>query len=193
MSERLTHQLASSCPLILVLALMAPLPAAGGAGEGEAEPLVGTPTREEVEAAEPEWVAAEVAAEIDARAAQALSRVEPGAEVVVYFGTWCSDSKRELARFWRALDETGSAVPFPIRYVAVSRSKEEPAAEVAGADLLFVPTFVVRRDGAEVGRIVEQAPTGIEVDLLALLRGEASGVLTGSQPQLMEAEGAPLP
>jgi hypothetical protein len=42
-----------------------------------------------------------------------------------------------------------------------------------------VPTFIVRRGGHEVGRVVEEAPHGIETDLLALLTGEAGGVLSG--------------
>ena len=35
-----------------------------------------------------------------------------------------------------------------------------------------------RCDGVEVGRIVESAPHGVEVDLLALLNGTATGVLS---------------
>ena len=45
----------------------------------------------------------------------------------------------------------------------------------------YLPTFIVRRDGHEVGRIVETAPNGIEHDLLALLTGKAHGVLTTRQ------------
>ena len=151
--------------------------------EDEGPPLVGVVSREEVEAHEPGWVAAEIEAQPDAGAARALLDVEPGAEVTVYLGTWCSDSRRELARLWRAFDDTGIGLavepPFGLEYVAVDRAKEQPADRLAGVGLEYVPTFVVRRGGEEVGRVVEISPNGIEHDLLALLSGEASGVVSG--------------
>jgi hypothetical protein len=99
--------------------------------------------------------------------------------VTVFLGTWCSDSRREVARLWRALDQVGGLVPFEVEYVAVDRAKSAPADLVAGQDLRYVPTFVVEREGEEVGRVVESAPGGIESDLLALLTGEASGTVSG--------------
>jgi hypothetical protein len=51
-------------------------------------------------------------------------------------------------------------------------------AVVDGADVRRVPTFVVIRDGREVGRIVESSPRGVESDLGALLRGECRGVVS---------------
>jgi thiol-disulfide isomerase/thioredoxin len=139
--------------------------------------LVGPVTREKVEAV-PDWMQAEVDARPDPAAAAALAAVEPGAEVTVYFGSWCSDSRRELPRFWKALDAAGGSVPFEIRYVAVDRQKQEPAAALAKDGVRYVPTFIVRRDGREVGRVVETSPKGIESDLLALLTGQAHGVLS---------------
>ncbi|HEX5759379.1 MAG TPA: hypothetical protein VF121_09315 [Thermoanaerobaculia bacterium] len=157
----------------------APAPEAAPAAE---EPiLTGEVTREQVEEFLPDWVQEEVAAQPDAAAVQALAAVPAGAEVTVYLGTWCSDSRRELARFWRVLDEAGGTLPFALRYVAVGRDKNEPAALTAGAGLLYVPTFVVERDGREVGRIVEAAPRGIEGDLAALLDGTASGVVSARE------------
>jgi thiol-disulfide isomerase/thioredoxin len=155
---------------------------AGGDRAGEEpkkdEPVVVGPTgREAVEAAVPDWVQAEVEAQPDAEAAQALAAVESGAEVTVFLGTWCGDSRRELARFWRALDDTGGVAPFRIRYIGVDRAKKEPAAAVAESDIRYLPTFIVLRDGREVGRIVETSPHGIEKDLLALLTGRTTGVI----------------
>jgi thiol-disulfide isomerase/thioredoxin len=162
-------------------------PPAGEPGPTRERPvLTGELTREAVEAAVPDWVDAEVAAEIDAEAARALAGVAPGAEVAVYFGTWCGDSRRELPRLWRALDEVGSMVPFDLELVGVDRAKSEPADRLAGVDLRYVPTFVVRRDGREVGRIVETSPLGIERDLLALLTGQVGGVISASRPELVD-------
>lgn len=164
---------------------------AAAAAETPATP-VGPVTREQVEAAVPDWVQAEAEAQIDAEAARGLAAVEPGAEVTVFLGTWCSDSRRELSRLWRALDtaaaETGGAMPFDIRYIAVDEQKAQPADRIAESGIRFVPTLIVRRDGREVGRIVEHSPHGVEEDLLALLTGRAQGVVTASAGA---AEGAP--
>jgi thiol-disulfide isomerase/thioredoxin len=139
--------------------------------------LLGPVSREKVEAV-PEWVQAEVDARPEAAAAAALAAVEPGAEVTVYLGSWCGDSRREVPRFWKALDAAGAAVPFTVRYVAVDRQKKEPADAVAQDGIRYLPTFIVRRGGHEVGRVVETSPKGIESDLLALLNGSAHGVLS---------------
>ncbi len=149
-------------------------------GDEHKEPtLLGPTTREAVEAAEPEWVAAEVAAMPDEAAAQELAAVEPGAAVTVYLGTWCSDSRRELSRFWRAVDEAGGEVPFTVEYVAVDRAAKRPPELEREQGLRWVPTFIVRRGGEEVGRVVEVSPHGIEKDLLALLDGDLHGVVSG--------------
>lgn len=163
------------------VACAAPPPAPAAAEEEPPASIVGPTTREAVEAAEPSWVGATVEAEIDVDDATALATVEPGAEVTIFLGTWCDDSRREVPRLWRALDQVGGLVPFEIEYVAVDREKREPAARVEAAGVRYVPTFIVRRGGEEVGRVVEISPNGIETDLLALLSGEASGVLTASE------------
>lgn len=180
-----------SRPALAGLLLLLALPSCGGAegpeaAEAEGEPvLLGEVTREEIEEAVPSWVAETASAQIHEAEAAALASVEPGAEVTVFLGTWCSDSHREVPRLWRALDhaegQAGGEVPFEVEYVAVDRDKEEPADLLAGQDLAYVPTLVVRRDGREVGRIVESAPGGVEADLLMLLEGFAWGVLTGRE------------
>jgi hypothetical protein len=160
--------------------------------------LVGPVTREQVEAAVPAWVQAGVEASPDLAAARALAGVAPGAEVTVLLGTWCSDSRREISRLWKAFDAIGATsgggagggLPFTLTYIGVDEAKREPAAAVAAAGLKYVPTLVVRRDGREVGRIVESSPHGVELDLLALLGGKAAGLLTAN-PKLTAAGSAP--
>jgi len=144
------------------------------------EVLVGETTRAAIEAA-PEWVAAEAESQPDTAASTALATVPPGAEVTIFLGTWCGDSRREVPRLWKALDIAGSwgvDVPFAIHYIGVDRQKKEPSAPVTNNDIRYVPTFIVSREGREVGRIVEESPHGIEKDLLALLTGQAQGLIT---------------
>src|SRR5438270_6445528 len=115
--------------LSTVLMLAALAGAAAPPAQEESVP-VGPVTREMVEAT-PEWMQAEVDAKPEPAAAKALAAVEPGAEVTVFLGTWCGDSRREVPRFWKALDAAGGSVPFQLRYVAVDRQKKEPADALA--------------------------------------------------------------
>jgi hypothetical protein len=143
--------------------------------------LLGPLTRERIEETVPDWVKESNAAHPDSAATRELAAVEPGAEVIVYLGTWCSDSRREVSRLWRALDEAGAGgqdLPFSVRYVGIDEDKKRPEADVQVAGLRFLPTIIVRRGGREQGRIVESAPHGVETDLLTLLNGHASGLLT---------------
>lgn len=138
--------------------------------------IVGEATREQIEA-DPAWVTAEVESQPDPEACKALASVPPGADVTIFLGTWCGDSRREVPRFWKALDLAGT-VPFSIHYIGVDRQKKEPSAPVTNNDIRYVPTFIVYREGREVGRIVEESPHGIEKDLLALLTGQAQGLIS---------------
>jgi hypothetical protein len=133
--------------------------------------------RAEIIAAEPRFDPSN-GAEPAAEAIAALASVTPGAEITIVLGLWCGDSRRELSRFFRALDAMGSEPPFSIRYIAVDRAKEAPGGAIDGLDIRYVPTFIVRRDGAELGRVVESAPRGLETELASLLRGETSGVVS---------------
>ena len=152
-------------------------PAAGAPVPSAPEVGVGVTTREAIEAAVPAWAGERASTQVDATASAALARVAPGAEVIVVLGTWCGDSRREVPRLWRALEVAGE-VPFSVRLVAVDRAKQAPGGELEGLAIHYVPTFIVRRGGVEVGRIVEGAAEGLEVALGALLRGERSGVIS---------------
>ncbi len=174
--------------LIAVVAVGAPGCATGRAPAGEdPDVLTGPLTRQEIEAAVPSWVEAQLGAGPDYEAAAGLPAALEGAEVTVFLGTWCSDSRRELARLWSAFDGVGFEHPAQVSYVGVDRSKKQPGELVEGHDLLYVPTFIVRRGGQEVGRIVETSPGGIENDLLALLSGERQGLVTAKAELLGKA------
>jgi hypothetical protein len=149
--------------------------------------LVGEVPRARVLAEAPGWAERfdEAGRTLDAEAVRAWRGALPGAHVEVVHGTWCGDSKREVARWWRALDLLASegAVPFTFRETAVDRAKRDPAGHTAAFDVRYVPTFIVLRDGAEVGRFVESAPEGLERGLGALLRGDRTGVVS-ARPEL---------
>ena len=144
---------------------------------------VGLTTRAAIEARHEHWRSADSA---PVRAtSEALANVPPGAEVDVFLGTWCGDSRQQITRLFVALEiaESPHPLPFSLRYIAVDRLKHAFDAETnreltEGQDIRFVPTIIVRREGVEVGRIVEHPTRSIEEDLLDLLRGTRTGFLS---------------
>lgn len=87
-------------------------------------------------------------------------------------GTWCSDSQREVPKFLRILDDLHAqfGVELPVRFVAVDRAKQQPAALIDGKHVDKVATFIYFRGNEEVGRIVEHTQSPLfEDDLLALV------------------------
>jgi hypothetical protein len=141
------------------------------------EILVGNLSRQQIEDAFPLWKTAKDIEAPSIKASKDLALVPAGAEVSIYLGTWCGDSRRELSRLWRALDILQEKPAFAIHYVGVDRQKKAPALP-PDLNLRFVPTFVVSRDGHELGRIVESSPHGIEYDLKSLILGEKQGVIS---------------
>jgi cyclophilin family peptidyl-prolyl cis-trans isomerase/HEAT repeat protein len=98
------------------------------------------------------------------------SYVRAGDRVEVYMGTWCEDSAREVPKFLRISDDLRSqfGVELPVTFVAVDRSKQQPATLLEGKNLAKVATFIYYRGDQELGRI-EERPTGLfEDDLLTI-------------------------
>ena len=142
-------------------------------------PLTHEITREQVLAL-PRWKAAFAQAKAGKEAGK-LATVPPGARVDVILGTWCSDSREEVTRFWRGLDAAGD-VPFTVGYWGTGFGDYMPEVERAEElEVIAVPTFVVFREGEEVGRVVERSEKGIEVDLYELLTGAREGQISATR------------
>ena len=95
-------------------------------------------------------------------------------ELLLFLGTWCGDSKREVPRILKILDTAG----FPeekLTLVALDKRKESyktsPGGEEKGLDIQRVPTLVLIKQGKEVNRIVERPIASWEEDLLSILSG----------------------
>ncbi len=112
----------------------------------------------------------------DTSAVTALRERLTGVRVTCIFGTWCDDSKREVPRLWKVLDEAGYPVSrLTMCAVGSSRFTEDmPIPREAFVwsndvkswyDVKAVPTIIVTRGGMELGRIVERPESSIEGDL----------------------------
>lgn len=91
-------------------------------------------------------------------------------DIIVFFGTWCGDSHRELPRLIKILD----TVKYPeekLTLIAVNRKKETPDGEDLPYNIKRVPTIILKKYGKEVGRIIESPTSGsLEKDLLEIIK-----------------------
>ena len=83
-------------------------------------------------------------------------------------GTWCPDSRREVPRFYRILDDLGISDD-QVKMIGLDRSKSVPGSDISELKVYFVPTFIVYRHSNELGRIIEMPEKSLEEDLLELL------------------------
>lgn len=174
--------------LRLLGALVLLAAAAPGAAQTSAPPgpgpnaqnalLVGTVTRADLkEAPFSEWFDREYAnyEPVD-ETVRSLAGMLDSVSVDIYFGSWCGDSKREVPRVMRILDLAGldeqrlSLVALSNRPMEFMKAPGDPQVEKL---VHRTPTFIVRRAGEEIGRIVETATTSLEADLLEILQDRA--------------------
>ncbi len=91
-------------------------------------------------------------------------------KIDIFLGTWCSDSRREVPRFYKILDETQFLPANKINLFAVDRSKklDDGSAEQNGINR--VTTFIFRKDQQEVGRIIEYPQKNLESDIIRIIQ-----------------------
>ncbi|HXX65087.1 MAG TPA: thioredoxin family protein [Bacteroidota bacterium] len=99
---------------------------------------------------------------------QMIGQLKQGIEVTVFFGAWCSDSKRQVPRFLRIAD--GAQMdPAHIHFYALDRTKKSSDGLTERFAIDRVPTFIFIKDGKEVGRITEEPKNTLEADMLTIL------------------------
>lgn len=88
--------------------------------------------------------------------------------IKIVMGTWCSDSQREVPRFYRILDEAG--IPDEkVELISVNREKLVPGMDISALKIERVPTFIFYDGIKELGRIIETPAKTLEKDLLRIL------------------------
>ena len=89
----------------------------------------------------------------------------------VYFGTWCTDSQREVPSLIKVLDQINFDYN-NLKMIAVDEDKIVPNVSDEQRQKLnieYVPTIIVYKDGKEVNRYVEYARETLEKDLVKIL------------------------
>ena len=107
--------------------------------------------------------------EVDVETAEVIKESLEEIEIKLVIGTWCSDSRREVPRFYKILDE----IEYPsenVNLISVNRDKVGLADEVDGLEIHFVPTVIFYGNGKELGRIVEMPYESLEKDMLEIVK-----------------------
>ncbi len=89
--------------------------------------------------------------------------------IKIVFRSTCSDSREQLPRFFKILNELNYNVN-SITLIGVNREKQGLSNEAEGLEIEFVPSIIFYKDGNEIGRIVETPAESLERDLLKIIQ-----------------------
>lgn len=95
--------------------------------------------------------------------------VDKPTKIMVFLGTWCPDSQRNIPPFINLI-EAAANKNIEVEYIGVDRRKMDPDGLVNTYSISRVPTFVVFREGVEVGRLVERPTNTVEKDLIEIFQ-----------------------
>lgn len=92
-------------------------------------------------------------------------------EITIFLGTWCGDTRREVPKFLKILDEAQykKAIKLVMVDNATERYKQSPNHEEEGKNIFRVPTFIIEKNGVEVNRIIETPIETLEKDLVNIV------------------------
>lgn len=96
----------------------------------------------------------------DQSALQAFKAEKDSINIIAFGGTWCGDTKYILPKFFALTDAAGVSED-RITLIGVDRSKKTIQHLTEAFHVVNVPTFIIMKNGKEVGRVVEYGKTGM--------------------------------
>jgi thiol-disulfide isomerase/thioredoxin len=107
-------------------------------------------------------------------ALQSLKANKDSIHILAFGGTWCDDTKYILPKFYALVDAAG----FPqerITALGVDHSKKTVQHLSEAFNVINVPTFIVLKNGKEIGRVVEYGKSGLfDKDLGEIIAGTSA-------------------
>jgi len=94
------------------------------------------------------------------KALAALKLAKDSIHILAFGGTWCDDTKALFPKFFSLTDAAGIS-PDRITILGVDRSKKTVHHLAEAFNITRVPTFIILKNGQEVGRVVEYGKTGM--------------------------------
>ena len=95
----------------------------------------------------------------DAAAVQAFRNKKDAIHIIAFGGTWCEDTQNLLPKFFALTDAAGFSQD-RVTLLGVDREKKTVQHFSEALGVTRVPTFIVMKDGKEVGRVVEWGKYG---------------------------------
>lgn len=99
-----------------------------------------------------------------------IKELSDSIDIQIFMGTWCGDSRREVPCFLKIIDMS-EFEQNKLQIINVDRKKKSLTHEERNKNIKFVPTFIINKNGNEIGRIVEFPIITLESDLLSILLG----------------------
>ena len=93
-------------------------------------------------------------------ATNALKSKSDQLQLIVFGGTWCSDTKYILPKLF-ALTDAATFSQDRITLIGVDRGKKTISHLSEALGVVNVPTIIVMKEGKEIGRVVEYGKTGV--------------------------------
>lgn len=113
---------------------------------------------------------------IDSNAANQLKPLVKHKRFLIFMGTWCGDSRREVPRIYKLLDYL-DVPPSQIQLINVNNNdsayKQSPGHEEKGLHIHRVPDLLIYDGKRELGRVVESPIISWEKDVFAILNRQA--------------------
>jgi thiol-disulfide isomerase/thioredoxin len=97
-----------------------------------------------------------------------IAAMRPEVDLLVFFGSWCGDSWREVPRLIKIVQLAGLSET-RVRYYGLDRTKKSSDGLTDTYRIERVPTIIVLRKGEELGRVVELPRSTLEGDLFEIL------------------------
>jgi hypothetical protein len=110
----------------------------------------------------------EYTVEPDAEYLEKIRKIPSGYRITLVMGSWCSDSREQVPRFYRILDDAGIDSDI-MQVICVDGYKSAGDIDLDHHRIEFVPTFIITRGGREIGRIIETPVTSLEEDFLSII------------------------
>ncbi|MGI8892414.1 MAG: thioredoxin family protein [Bacteroidia bacterium] len=96
-----------------------------------------------------------------------LNQSDKNLYMLIFAGDWCSDTRYMLPKYYKTADLAGLTNN---QLYFLDRNKKSPDKLEENYNITLVPTFIIIKNGAEIGRIEESAAESIEKDLLMIIK-----------------------
>ncbi|MEO9884578.1 MAG: thioredoxin family protein [Balneola sp.] len=100
-----------------------------------------------------------------------LNQVQDSILVDVFMGTWCHDSKREIPAFFKIMEVIDNPL-ISANYTALEYRRSGPKDIIKQNNIKRTPTFIIYKNGKEIGRIIEEVEVSVESDLYKVIVGK---------------------